>query len=458
MSSSKNNMRKQFQKEKALPPKVLAGTTQGKTCLVRLKKIAGEIYQDCDIYIGPKIWNSHWQFNESPWVNFFHYATPDRKKNLQLYESYIRSSDQLRSKLYSLKGKRLGCFCENHEFCHGSVLLKLVEELCKRDYKRLNNNDLLCFKGEMCPLSNIWPREFVCNKFTAYNSSEQYRLSLFARRMKDAFLLKEVMKCEPCNLNSLSKAVYKRHGIYYTRDDQIIDMYKSISMKFSQCTEFAEYCSDHISPGTIVLECTTNKFWASGKNLENVKKSDDICSFTGLNLVGWIILCVMAKAKKWGHMCQEAAERNKLTLDSGFMPATKKIFLTNGIRTEVEGESESHVKRKRINAENEHADLIERSCLPNNSTTLIAASTESTPLCEGDELKDDSSTSFPDPTLKLYLTLANEHGLLYLTNIYNSKFCTREKRSAVPLEGLREVVKVLTKYLQPPPPPLASSS
>ena len=437
-SSSKNKLRKQFQKEKTLPPVI---STSGKTCLVRLKKIGGEIYQDCDIYIGPKIWNSHWQFQESPWVNFFHYATPDRKKNLQLYESYIRNSSQLRSKLYTLKGKRLGCFCENQDFCHGSILLKLVEEFCRRDYRRLNDNDLLCFKGEMCPLSNIWPCEFVCNKFTAYNSSEQFRLSLIARRMKDAFLLNEVMKCEPANLNSLSKAVYRRHGIYYSREDQIIDMYESIFTKFSQCTEFAEYCSDHISPGTIVLECTTNKFWASGKNLENVKKTDDICSFKGLNLVGWIILCIVAKAKKWGQMCQ-GKEQEKACI------SFTKSFGTDLFKntTHAGGEDNSNKKRQKLVLEENHMDIKEKSCLTNNCTT---STTKPALLHEGDELTDDSSTSFPDPALKLYLTLANEHGLLYLTNIYTSKFNMLEKRTAIPLEGLREVVKVLTKHFQP---------
>ena len=148
MSFKKFEMKKQFQKEKSLPNVIPAGV--GTTCVVRLKKIAGQLYQDCDVYIGPKMSNSHWNFEESIWVNKYHYYSEDREENLKKYEKHIRNNYTLKKLLPSLKGKRLGCFCENVNFCHGSVLVKMVEEISAANYLKIKT---CCSSRDKTPLS-----------------------------------------------------------------------------------------------------------------------------------------------------------------------------------------------------------------------------------------------------------------------------------------------------------------
>ena len=312
--SGKYLKKKKFHEVKSLPTRILSG--QDKTCVVRLKRIGGEVYQDCDVYIGPKMQNASWSFQESPWVNFFHYATNDRRKNLELYENYVRNSPALCSKLYSLRGKRLGCFCENKDFCHGSILVKLVEELAVENTKKIN--DIIFFKGESCPLSNIWQCNFMSRNFTIYNSSEQYRLSLIARRLNDPALLTEIMQCSTSKeICQLSKVVTKRaQALLPQVDDQIKDMTKSIQLKMKRCPPFEEYCSEKILPGTLLLEGTKNTFWACGKDFDEISDQDTATSFEGLNLVGWIILFAVASRKKWGRVLQNISSLDTITTSS----------------------------------------------------------------------------------------------------------------------------------------------
>ena len=185
------NFKNKFQRLKSLPTYVPKG---GETCVVRIKRIAGQLFQDCDVYIGPKMNNPHWKFEKSIWVNKYHYNSDDREENLKKYEQYVRGNAHLRDNLKFLKGKRLGCFCENLNFCHGKVLVKLVKEFCSANYIKVN--DILFFKGEHSPFSNIWLGNFLSNDEVTYNSSEQYRLSLVANRVNNQELLKEVMSCK----------------------------------------------------------------------------------------------------------------------------------------------------------------------------------------------------------------------------------------------------------------------
>lgn len=55
-----------------------------------------------------------------------------REEAVRLYEEYIRNKPELLEDLYELKDQTLGCWC-GPKLCHGSILIKLVEEFCKED-------------------------------------------------------------------------------------------------------------------------------------------------------------------------------------------------------------------------------------------------------------------------------------------------------------------------------------
>ena len=100
------------------------------TKVVKISKIAGIIRQDCDVYIGSRVRNLHWDLQDSPFRNPYHPRefNYDECKLLQAYYTHILSSPPLIAKLPDLFGKRLGCFCAPYS-CHGYVLVSLVNEI-----------------------------------------------------------------------------------------------------------------------------------------------------------------------------------------------------------------------------------------------------------------------------------------------------------------------------------------
>ena len=78
-----------------------------------------------DVYIGRRI-QYHKEFTEdSIWAN--------RSSSLEAYELWIRNTPRLWNQLLDLKGKVLGCWCENTDelepvLCHGQILMKLILE------------------------------------------------------------------------------------------------------------------------------------------------------------------------------------------------------------------------------------------------------------------------------------------------------------------------------------------
>lgn len=52
---------------------------------------------------------------------------PTLEDVLMAYEQHVRNSPSLISKLNTLRGQRLACFCAPRP-CHGDVLIRLVEE------------------------------------------------------------------------------------------------------------------------------------------------------------------------------------------------------------------------------------------------------------------------------------------------------------------------------------------
>ena len=81
-----------------------------------------------DIYIGrPSFWGNPYSHKEGTKAQ---YKVDTIEEALEKYEAYIRKSPQHIKMLQGLKGKTLGCWCYKPSQCHGSVLIKLVEEFC----------------------------------------------------------------------------------------------------------------------------------------------------------------------------------------------------------------------------------------------------------------------------------------------------------------------------------------
>lgn len=73
---------------------------------------------DFSIYIG----------RGSEWGNPFPIENGNREEVIRQYESYLRGNSKLLSKVGSLHGETLGCFC-SPAACHGDILAAFADSL-----------------------------------------------------------------------------------------------------------------------------------------------------------------------------------------------------------------------------------------------------------------------------------------------------------------------------------------
>ena len=77
------------------------------------------------VYIGRH--NCYVGAPSSKWRNPYSAKKYGRDKCIQMYEKYIRASDELMNSIEELRGKTLGCWCTPNA-CHGDILLKILKE------------------------------------------------------------------------------------------------------------------------------------------------------------------------------------------------------------------------------------------------------------------------------------------------------------------------------------------
>jgi hypothetical protein len=98
--------------------------------------------RDGMVYIGRfQFWGPRRYFRRSPFANDFGVNRYGREESLRRYEEKLRSNPELMAKLPELRGKTLACWCAGEEgtpkeltledppFCHGQVLLRMIEEV-----------------------------------------------------------------------------------------------------------------------------------------------------------------------------------------------------------------------------------------------------------------------------------------------------------------------------------------
>lgn len=77
-------------------------------------------YEACDVPI----------HRPSKWGNPFPIGMDGmtRPQVVAKYRQHVLGSPHLLRQLHRLKGKRIGCYCEPGELCHGDVLIDLIEQ------------------------------------------------------------------------------------------------------------------------------------------------------------------------------------------------------------------------------------------------------------------------------------------------------------------------------------------
>jgi hypothetical protein len=88
------------------------------------------------VYIGRRQWCGKELFPASPWANSFSVKKYGREEAIRRYEERLRARPDLMAHLPELRGKTLACRCapeggltkDDPLYCHGQVLLRLIEE------------------------------------------------------------------------------------------------------------------------------------------------------------------------------------------------------------------------------------------------------------------------------------------------------------------------------------------
>lgn len=96
--------------------------------VVHLRRLKGEIVQDCDVYIGRACNMGGWKLPQSKWHNPYSVKEYGRDGALERFRAYIESNENhLLDDLHELSGKRLGCWCKPAP-CHGDILRELFQK------------------------------------------------------------------------------------------------------------------------------------------------------------------------------------------------------------------------------------------------------------------------------------------------------------------------------------------
>ena len=96
--------------------------------VVHLRRLKGQVVQDCDVYIGRACNMGGWRLPQSKWHNPYSVKQYGRDGALARYRTYIESnSNHLLDDLHELAGKSLGCWCSPSP-CHGDILRELFSK------------------------------------------------------------------------------------------------------------------------------------------------------------------------------------------------------------------------------------------------------------------------------------------------------------------------------------------
>ena len=135
------------------------------TLVTKLRKKDGTMVFIYDEYIGPAVYNCHWDLEWSVWYNPYQFGKAGKvKERLEWYKQEVidKQGPKMLSMLKQLEGKMLGCICPNITCCHGHLLAKLAQgekdltNIFDEISLSIDTGPVIFFKGEKCPLSNCY--------------------------------------------------------------------------------------------------------------------------------------------------------------------------------------------------------------------------------------------------------------------------------------------------------------
>jgi predicted NAD-dependent protein-ADP-ribosyltransferase YbiA (DUF1768 family) len=258
--------------------------------VVRIKKKAsGAVTQDCDVYIGPRVVNAHWNIEKpSKWVNDF------GKTGLDTYKKHVLLDKTLLSELDSLRGKSLGCWC-HPERCHGDVLVQLLNDHYGTRFKDnfANFASIHYFRGDMCPWSNLYPSPLKIDGRT-FHCVQQYMTYKRAKKVQNNIAIELLMATENSwESVKIDRDYFFQKKIPFSLTQSVNMMETALTIKYRQCASFREMCQEHCL--CIPAEITRSNYWSVGKVAPDCNRHPDVDEMPGKNILGWLILKVYYK-------------------------------------------------------------------------------------------------------------------------------------------------------------------
>lgn len=285
-------------------PYVPPGT--GKTCLVQLKAYGSQIYQDCDVYIGYKTKIPPWSdLPTSKWHDRYFYLarSGQAKRALEMYKRHILSTPSLRDSLFELEGKRLGCFCKNHKFCHGRVLLELLSNARAQTNKQAlvdSEQKIFSFHGMESPLSSNFLCQITIDGQTFHSAFHAFVWKKAMYRAHQTHLATRIAKCR--NFQQV-QSIHKQMNVgtlpSVSLHQSVSEMYFVLKKKWEQVKPFRRLCLKYRNH--MILHENENWFWGLGCLAGSVDVNR-LSEIPGHNVLGWLIMLLTEKLSPDGKL------------------------------------------------------------------------------------------------------------------------------------------------------------
>lgn len=256
------------------------------TKVVRLRKHNGEVYQNCDVYIGGEVQNSQWNLRKSFW-NY-------EGKNLNQYKKDIEGNAYILSKIRKeLKGKRLGHFCKPGR-CHGDVLQEILEKENQEDKKV---SDTVVDRWENMFKKGDWLVYYKGNRFLfcpSFNHNFYYRGKTFTSVLH-AFEYERAwmagnrdVAAKIALASSTAKATQLASSIKTKLKGEIQMMLYLVNLKYDQLDLYAKHCRKYVL--TLPIDVSQNLKWGIGdkRMVDSFDDTEGLCDIKGENIMGWI--------------------------------------------------------------------------------------------------------------------------------------------------------------------------
>ena len=340
-----------------------------KTQVVRMRKLKdGTVYQEADVYIGPRIRNGHWELKKSKWCSpdYWPDDDPQARKN---YMEFIMMRPHLSGALLKeLSGKRLGCLCPNIRTCHGQILAELVDSEIQSSKPCLPTEYAYFFKGRFSPLSDFYPTPSILPDGPGDCCLAQAMGVLKASDSKQKRLGNEIadVYSNPTQLCRLLKKIKTE----WTVDKNVKAKYELLERKWELSPDFRSLCLQLQRVKIPPVEATTSSFWGCGQDIDSLYE----CKPTSLreltccmNVSGVLIMVLterMSPSPSYRHMLdwfapvrehKKMAEALALLDQCGLLSGTS---ITDNLNPpqEEEGEEADENKNDRAAKTREHGN------------------------------------------------------------------------------------------------------